>query len=61
MNPIDVQKHLKGVDYPAAKQQLVQHAEKAGADNDLRTLLEKLPDKRFETPADVMQALGNVS
>jgi hypothetical protein len=32
VNPIQLQKHLKGVDYPASKEQLVQYAQKQGAD-----------------------------
>lgn len=28
VNPIDVQKHLKGLDYPATKEDVIKHAEK---------------------------------
>ncbi len=27
INPVQLQKHLKGVDYPANKQQLIEHAQ----------------------------------
>lgn len=32
INPIQLQKHLKGVDYPASKQDLIDHAKQQDAD-----------------------------
>jgi len=60
VNPIQLQKHLKGVDYPASKEDLLRAAEKNGADENIRTTLEQLPDQNFETPADVSEAIGNI-
>ena len=60
INPIHVQKYLSGVDYPVQKQDLLKHAEQNGADQDVRSALEQLPDQSFETPADVSQALGTL-
>ena len=45
-NPVEVQKHLKGVDYPADKQELIQHAKQQKAAKDVISLLEKLPDNQ---------------
>ncbi|QSJ17017.1 DUF2795 domain-containing protein [Nostoc sp. UHCC 0702] len=60
-NPVEVQKHLKGVDYPADKQELIQHARQQKADQDVISLLEKLPDNRqYENPADLNKALGEI-
>jgi Protein of unknown function (DUF2795) len=58
VNPIEMQKHLKGVEYPASKQDLLRAAEQNGADGTIRTALEQLPDQEFETPADVSEAIG---
>lgn len=58
VNPIQVQKFLKGVDYPASKEDLVRHARAQGADERVVTTLEGLPQERFDTPADVSQAIG---
>lgn len=58
VNPIQLQKHLKGVDYPASKQDLIDQAKKQGADENALSALEELPDEEYETPADVSQALG---
>ncbi len=60
INPIQIQKFLKGVDYPASKSDLLTNAEREGADADVRAALERLPDEEYESPADVSQALGNI-
>ena len=58
VNPIQLQKHLKGMDYPASKEDLIEHAKKNGADEHALAALEDLPDDQYETPADVSKALG---
>jgi hypothetical protein len=58
VNPIQLQKFLKGVDYPVSKQDLLKHIEQQGADEDVRATLEQLPDQQFQTPADVSKAVG---
>ena len=60
VNPIQIQKFLKGVNYPASKSDLLENAEREGADEDVRATLEKLPDQEYETPADVSKALGKI-
>ncbi|WP_394252306.1 DUF2795 domain-containing protein [Arthrobacter pityocampae] len=52
-SPIDLQKALGGVDYPASKQDLVQHAKDKGADTTVLEALENLPDREFDSPTDV--------
>lgn len=61
VNPIQIQKFLKGVDYPATKAALIENAKKMGADENMCASLEQLPDEDFETPADVSQAFGQMS
>lgn len=60
VNPIQMQKFLKGVDYPARKEELLANAEELGADDEVRATLDRLPDQEYETPADVSKALGNL-
>jgi hypothetical protein len=60
VNPIQVQKYLSGMSYPASKQDIVEKARQEGADETTLAALEKMPDESFETPADVSQALGQV-
>lgn len=59
INPIELQKSLKGVSYPASKEDVVQAAEKNGASDDILEALKNLDDTSFETPADVSKALGD--
>ncbi|KAB8317794.1 DUF2795 domain-containing protein [Tolypothrix campylonemoides VB511288] len=60
VNPIQLQKHLKGVDYPASKEQLIQHAQKQGADDNAISVLQQIPDQEYETPTDVSAAVGDI-
>ena len=60
VNPIQLQKHLKGVDYPASKEQLIQHAQKQGADDNAISVLQQIPDQEYETPTDVSVAVGDI-
>ncbi len=60
VNPIQVQKFLGGLDYPVAKKDLVKHAREHGADESLVSTLDRLPEQKFETPADVSKAIGHI-
>lgn len=61
VNPIQVQKFLKGVDYPASSEDIKKAAEKNGADDNVKQMLERLPKQQFQTPADLSQALGDLN
>jgi hypothetical protein len=54
----EVQKCLAGFDYPGSADQLAQHAERNGADNELVDTLRGLDKDSFDGPSAVMQALG---
>jgi uncharacterized protein DUF2795 len=58
VNPIQLQKFLSGVDYPARKQDLVDRARQQGADDNVLKTLEQLPRDRFNSPNDVSEAFG---
>jgi hypothetical protein len=60
-NPIQIQKYLKGVDYPANKAALIENAKNLGADENICASLETLPDEDFRTPADVSEAFKGPS
>jgi hypothetical protein len=61
INPIQMQKYFKGVKYPAAKDDLLKMAKQNGADENLTSVLEQLPDDKFETPAAVNKAVGQIN
>jgi len=57
-NPIDIQRHLKGVDYPADREELVESAQSEEAPPEVLEDLESLPeDEEFGGPDQVMQAI----
>jgi hypothetical protein len=58
VNPIDVQRHLGGVDYPARADELVSKAESNVAPQDVVEALRDLGNREFDGPDDVMEALG---
>ena len=60
VNPIQLQKHLKGMNYPASKEALMEHAKKHGADDNVNSVLAQIPDEEYETPAEVSKAVGDV-
>jgi hypothetical protein len=58
-NPIQMQKFLGGVDYPASRDELVAHARSSGADDAVLEHLRALPDRTFDGPNAVSQAYSN--
>jgi Protein of unknown function (DUF2795) len=58
ISPIDVQKALKGMDYPASKEEIVRHAEQNGADKEVLDALRKIPDREYEGPSGVSREVG---
>jgi hypothetical protein len=60
VNPIQVQKFLGGMNYPANKDEIVKHAKSKGADDKIMQTLEQLPEESFQTPADVSKAIGQI-
>jgi hypothetical protein len=59
-SPANISLHLKGIDFPAQKQDLVQHANKNGAPSEVLDVIKQMPDDEFENMADVMKAYGEV-
>lgn len=56
-NPIEVQKHLKGVSYPASKEDLASAAEDNDAPKELVEQLRNADRDEFSGPDDVQAAL----
>ncbi len=46
------------MDYPAGKEDLVKHAEGKNAAEDVLSFLRGLPDRKYETPADVNKEMS---
>jgi hypothetical protein len=58
VNPIEVQKHLRGVDYPASKDALVSTAESNGAPQEIIEALQSMDREEFDGPNAVQEALS---
>jgi hypothetical protein len=59
-SPANVSFHLKGIDFPANRGDLVKQAGRNDADNDVLEIIKHMPDDEYENMADVMKAYGEV-
>jgi hypothetical protein len=59
VSPIDIQKALGGMDYPATRAEIVKHAEQHGADAEVLTALKRVEDREYEGPSEVSAAVFN--
>ena len=57
-SPANVTTYLKGIDYPAQKEDLVQHAKKNGAEPEVLDVLNGMPEQEYGNMADVMKGYG---
>lgn len=57
VNPIEMQKYLKGADYPVDKDQLVELARSNGAPDDVVEALSAMDNDSFDGPNAVQSAL----
>ncbi|QGU26716.1 DUF2795 domain-containing protein [Microbacterium oryzae] len=60
-NPIQVQKFLGGIDYPASKEDIVASARKSGADDNVLQALEAIPDGEYDAPTAVSSAIADAN
>lgn len=58
VSPIDIQRHLDGIDYPATREEIVEQARASGADETVMAKLETIPDRRYDGPDEVLARLG---
>jgi hypothetical protein len=59
-NPIHIQKFLSGLDYPVDKQQLLQKAKTEGADKNVLHVLDRIPDRTYDSPIAVSREVGRL-
>jgi hypothetical protein len=57
-NPIEAQKYVKGMDYPASKQDVIDHAKSNGAPEQMIDDLESHDQDRFDNPGEVQKAFS---
>lgn len=60
--PANIMQHLKGIDFPASKDDLIDHASMSeGPDtDDVVNVLQQIDDRDYRSPAEVMEQVGRV-
>ena len=56
-SPIDVQKALSGIDYPASKEELLRAADDAGAPQEVLGALRAIPPEEYANRAEVARSV----
>jgi hypothetical protein len=57
-SPTNIAHSLSGIDFPCNKEDLVEHARKNNADDEVLEILEELPEGGYTNMADVMKSYG---
>ena len=57
-SPSNIALHLKGIDFPCKKKDLVAHVRKSNPDEAVLSALEALPEREYATMAEVMEGFG---
>lgn len=60
VSPALVEKYIKGIKFPASKQELLKQAESNNANDDVLNILENVPEKEFYSPIDISIAIGKM-
>jgi hypothetical protein len=53
VHPSEVEPFLIGLDYPATREEIILHAESQKAPEDIADVLYRIPDRRYDNPADI--------
>ena len=57
VSPIDIQKALGGIDYPASKEDIVEHAQDNGGGDDVVEALQGIDDREYDGPSGVSESV----
>jgi Protein of unknown function (DUF2795) len=60
ISPVEVEKSLKGVNFPAKKQDLIRHARQQNVGQPVIEALSHLPEQTFDGPIEVTKAIGDL-
>jgi hypothetical protein len=60
--PANIMKHLKGIHFPVSKDQIIDHIKTGpGPDTqDVLSVVEKIDDQEYRSPAEILKAVGKV-
>lgn len=64
VSPAQIQERLDGIDYPASRQDLINHAgkhsKKGDKNEEVMNILKQIPDKEYHSPVDVSKEVGKI-
>lgn len=60
INPVQIEKFLGGVNYPATKDELISAAKNQGAEEEVLLTLKQMGDRVFQSPTDVTKEVGKL-
>ena len=58
LNPAQLERYLKGVNYPVSKAELVKHMDRSGADESISSVISCLPNQSYDSPTAVNRAIS---
>ncbi|KTD17129.1 DUF2795 domain-containing protein [Legionella jordanis] len=58
INPIEVQKYLKGINFPASKQNIIDCAKKNGAPSEVVDTIKNIKEEQFSSPTDISKHIN---
>jgi hypothetical protein len=60
VSAIDISRSLSGIDFPANKRDLVNHAREKNANQEILDVLQQMPEREYDNMADVEHEFGQV-
>ncbi|RJP74384.1 MAG: DUF2795 domain-containing protein [Candidatus Zixiibacteriota bacterium] len=60
VSPAQVEKYLRGINYPASKRDLQNHARRNNAPEDVMDTLDMMPDRQYHSADDVAEGISEV-
>ena len=58
VDPVQARKFLGGMNYPAGKDEIVNYAEPQGADENVLSVLRRIPDRQYDGPNAVSHEIS---
>ena len=60
ISPAAIENYLRGVGYPASRQDLIDVAKENGAASDVLHILDRFSDRMYNSPVDVSKEVGTL-
>ncbi|WP_428486847.1 DUF2795 domain-containing protein [Rhodopila sp.] len=60
-SPVNITHFLKGIDFPAKRDDLLRHARQNHAEQEVLREIEQMPNQDYGSMADVMKGFGKAS